>query len=365
MAAPDSTITLYGSSISYFTGKMENYFRVKGLPYRREPLTARGVAPQAFQQLGTAQHPAVRLADGRWLTDSTVMIQWFEQEYGGPPILPTDPVQRFICLLLEDYADEWLWRPAMHYRWHYEEGARWAGDHLARELAADLPAPHWLKRRRITARQRNGYTVGDGITADQVAGIEAIYSRTLATLEAIFRERPFLLGSRPSLADIGFSGPFFRHFGLDPVPAEMLRQQAPNVLAWIGRLWTTGAGEGQWVDGVPEDLKPLLREIGDAYLPYLNANARAVAQGTPRFDCTVGGVTYRGARWSRYRVWCLARLREAFAAIPAAAVAEVRGLMESEGCWAPLWEIDSLPLTPGLCSKLPFRADAKMIDVYR
>ena len=26
--------TLYGSNISYFTGKMENYFRVRGIPYQ-------------------------------------------------------------------------------------------------------------------------------------------------------------------------------------------------------------------------------------------------------------------------------------------------------------------------------------------
>ena len=28
-------VMLYGSSISYFTGKMENYFRVRGIPYKR------------------------------------------------------------------------------------------------------------------------------------------------------------------------------------------------------------------------------------------------------------------------------------------------------------------------------------------
>ena len=27
-------VTLYGSSISYFTGELENYFRVRGIPYR-------------------------------------------------------------------------------------------------------------------------------------------------------------------------------------------------------------------------------------------------------------------------------------------------------------------------------------------
>ena len=28
-------VMLHGSSISYFTGKMENYFRVRGIPYKR------------------------------------------------------------------------------------------------------------------------------------------------------------------------------------------------------------------------------------------------------------------------------------------------------------------------------------------
>ena len=32
------TVELRGSSISYFTGKMENYFRLKGIPYRLESM---------------------------------------------------------------------------------------------------------------------------------------------------------------------------------------------------------------------------------------------------------------------------------------------------------------------------------------
>ena len=63
--------------------------------------------------------PALQLGDGRWMTDSTKMIQWFEAKYPQNGLLPEDPVQRFVCLLLEDWADEWWWRPAMHYRWHY------------------------------------------------------------------------------------------------------------------------------------------------------------------------------------------------------------------------------------------------------
>lgn len=116
--------------------------------------------------------PALERADGRWMSDSTPIIQWFEAAYTTPAVIPQDPLQRFFSLLLEDYADEWLWRPAMHYRWHYEQGARLASHYLANEIGAELPLPVFQKRGVITRRQRNDYTTGDGITTDQVPGVE-------------------------------------------------------------------------------------------------------------------------------------------------------------------------------------------------
>tara|TARA_R110001592_G_scaffold363371_1_gene685580 strand:- start:198352 stop:199461 length:1110 start_codon:yes stop_codon:yes gene_type:complete len=359
-------ITLYGSSISYFTGKLENYFRVRGMPYRLQALTSRYHADTVKQNTGSTQMPAIQLADGRWMSDSTPIIQWFESEFPENPVIPGDPLQRFFSLLLEDYADEWLWRPAMHYRWFYQQGALFAGNHLAAEIGEGVPVPNVLKRLVITRRQRSGYTTGDGITAGQVAGVEAIYLRTLEQLEAIFRARPFLLGDRPSLADIGFSGPFFRHFGLDPVPAEIMRQQAPAVWEWTARLWNTRLGDrsGSLLQGVPADWGPILDEIGRQYLPYQCANVDAVKAEKKRFDAEIDGVRYRGARWSKYRVWCLQRLRDHFNVLAPADQSTAEALLASHGCWEPLWRHQDLPLDSGFCDRLPFRVDAKMIDVY-
>ena len=39
-------------------------------------------------------------SDGRWMTDSTKMSPWFEARYSQNGLLPEDPVQRFVCLLL-------------------------------------------------------------------------------------------------------------------------------------------------------------------------------------------------------------------------------------------------------------------------
>jgi glutathione S-transferase len=366
--APDSItpVTVYGSSISYFTGKLENYFRIKGIPYHQKALSHPRVSQQIAENLGSTQMPALQLADGRWMSDTTPIVQWFEAEYPTSAVIPQDPLQRFFSLLLEDYADEWLWRPAMHYRWFYTQGARFASDHLVREIASDVPAPAFLKRLVITQRQRNGYTKGDGITRNQVPGVEAIYQRTLAQLEAIFRTRPFLLGDRPSLADIGFSGPFFRHFALDPVPAEIMRQQAAAVYEWTARLWNTAleACSGSLLNGIPADWGPILDEVGGHYLPYLCANVDAVASGQTRFNTEIGGVRYQGARWSKYRVWCLQQLREHFKTLAPDDQNAAQALLEQHGCWEPLWRHASLPIEPNLCSQLPFHVDAKMIDVY-
>ncbi|MEM9255357.1 MAG: glutathione S-transferase family protein [Pseudomonadota bacterium] len=359
-------VQLYGSSISYFTGKMENYFRLKGIAYELRPMLARSIYPLVQEKVGATQMPAMTLADGRWLTDTTPAIQWFETEYPDHPVIPQDPLQRFFSLLLEDYADEWLWRPAMHYRWYYDVGATFAGAHLVQELTGELPLPKHFKRWMIRRRQRSGYTFGDGITRDQVPAVESIYHRTLEQLQAILETRPFLLGDSPSLADVGFSAPFFRHFGLDPVPAEIMRKSAPAVMVWITRLWNTRLAEksGEWLDGIPEDWNPLLQEIGEHYLPYLCANVEAVAAGTRKFDAEVGGVRYRGARWSPYRVWCLQRLREEYRSLPEVVQLQARERLEQTGCWEPLWRPSSLPLADGFCARLPFYADAKMIDVY-
>lgn len=359
------SLTLYGSNISYFTGKLENYFRVRGIPYTFESMEFPAMKHRLLENVGVMQMPAIQLADGRWLTDTTKIIDWYEGQLGGHPLVPDDPVQAFVCHLLEDWADEWWWRPAMHYRWHYSEGARFASWHLASELTTSVRLPVWLKSKYFMVRQRRGYTVGDGLTKENIAAVEAGVRRFFQQLQAIFSKRPFLFGSRPSLADIGFSGPFFRHFALDPVPLELLRQEAPAVLEWVARLWNTGPQHmnGEWPSTLPEDIKFLLDDIGTGYLPYLCANADAVRVGQKRFDADIDGVRYRRARYSRYRVWCLSELRARFYEMEEADQQVARALLQERGCWKPLWRTENLPLAPNQEALLPFRGNTKMIGV--
>ena len=95
-------LEVYGPEVSYFTGKLEAYLRFKEIPYER---IGSSKANRALEkEVGVFQVPFARLADGRVMSDTTPMIQWLEGEFPEPPVIPADPLQRFVSLLLEDYG---------------------------------------------------------------------------------------------------------------------------------------------------------------------------------------------------------------------------------------------------------------------
>ena len=359
-------VILYGSGISYFTGKMENYFQIRSIPYVRRVAAYPSFEKKMKKMVGVHQMPAVVLPDGRWMTDTTKMIQWFESKHNKSSILPKNPVQNFICLLIEDWADEWWWRPAMHYRWHYKEGAEFASDHLAKELLGTFPAPHFLKKMFLARRQRKGYTVGDGISQDNKDAVEANVRNLFSNLEKIFSKRPFIFGEIPSLADIGLSGPFYRHFALDPVPLKIIKSEAPSILNWLDALQNTqlkNSEHGYIEDDLPGDLDPLLEEIGGIYLPYLCKNVQAVKSKKKYFEFSSGELNIRKARFSQYRVWCLKELQKKFCSLPEDDQSKVEQMLRKYDCWEPLWMHKELPLEVMQEEGLPFWADRKMIGV--
>ena len=63
-------------------------------------------------------------------------------------------------------------------------------------------------------------------------------------------------------------------------------------------------------------------------------------------------------------VWCLQQLRGQFDALDADDRDRAQSLLQKHGCWEPLWRHPEFPVPAGLCSGLPFHADAKMIGVY-
>ena len=328
---------VYGSRISYYTGKLEAYLRYKGINYTLLP-TPYGKAKMLKEKVGAVQMPIVERDDGRWMSDTTPILLHLETEHPERPIVPDDPVVAFIAYLIEDYADEWLWRPAMFYRWYYRYDRLLASNILADEVTAHLPLPRWIRRRMVERRQVKHYINRDGGSEATKHHIEQGYFNALDALSVILAKRPFLLGNAPSLADFGMMGPMFRHFGEDPTPQELMRTHAPAVYEWVARMWhAQDCGQPEFLAEAPDDFAALLKEICETHLVQLTTNADGFAEGQDLFDMTVQGCDYRNITVSRYRLWCLEELRRRFAGLAPGDQAKVKTLLpytEAEILWA-------------------------------
>ncbi len=332
---------VYGAEISYFTGKLEAYLRYKGIPYELRTLGMYEYLWKVPRKLGATQYPSVELPDGRWMSDTTPMIAWLEVRHPERAVLPVDRAQAFFALLIEDFGDEWLWRPAMHYRWSNAVDRRLMGVRLAEEIVR-MPAPLWLRARWVAYRQAKLFVRGDGIDRHSRGHADRSYLRVLDRLEPVFAERPFLFGDQPTVADFGLFGSMGRHFSPDPTPGRIMRNRAPAVSEWVARLWNARGerlGGAPLLDGLPADLEPLLQEAGETHLQMLAANAAAHAAGEDHHDLHVQGAVYRSVPTSPYRVWALEQLQQRFAELGQADRELVEQKLRACNCWAPLWRV--------------------------
>jgi len=330
--------TLHVYDISYFSGKMQAYLAYKGIPHRTHEITWQELVDRVAPQTGLVEVPVVECGDGTFLRDSTAMIEWFERRYREAPVLPADPAAAFLCRLLEDYADEGLWRPALYYRWAFAKDSVLYSRRFTEDFLSYPMTPAAVLRLTVRDRQRRAYVRGEGITAENRADVERHYTDELADLESVFRRRPFLFGDRPSLADFGYFASMFRHFGIDPTPSRIMRNTAPAVYEWVARMWNAraaGLGGSAWAplaDGLPQGLEPLLERAARRYLPALHANALAVANRRSRYSVTLEGKPYPGLEAVPFQAWRRSVLQREFAQLATDAAAAVRATLARTGC---------------------------------
>ena len=318
---PRQILRVHGLDLSYFTGKLEANLRIKGLGYELVEMDTRAFRTLG-KRMGIAQMPHLELPDGQLLTDTTHILRWLDQQVPAPALRASDPALCWIGDLLEDFGDEWLWRPALYYRWAFPEDARLMSDRIAQGMLRDIPAPLALRRTFIRLRQQHVYLRLEGVTKQNARAVEGLYLDTLAALEEVLGEQPFLLGEHPSQADLGFFGPFFRHFSSDPTPSRMLRARAPAVMHWVGRMWHRPTPRAIQ-ETIRSDSQPLpagrlgrlLDLVCTEYLPYLATNEEHWLKGQRWHRWRYRGAEFR-TPVNPYRVWCWQTARQEFQQLP-------------------------------------------------
>jgi glutathione S-transferase len=309
-----SCYRIFGSELSPYSVKVRSYFRYKQIPH--EWVIRSRDNMEEFQKYARLPLiPLVFTPDGAALQDSTPIIERMEQLYPEPSVHPKPLALGFLSALIEEYADEWGNKPMFHYRWTYEAGQNSAARRIARDNAPGATAAELEELARlITLRMvpRLSFVGSSETTQGQ---IERSYRRQLAVLEAHLAGRPYLFGARPALADFGLA-PQLYQCSTDPTPSALLESEAPRVNAWIERMLDPkNEGEFESWDALESTLLPLLRdEVGEVFLPWSDANARALARSEPEFTLEIEGQPFT-QNTQKYHAKSLAALRARYAAL--------------------------------------------------
>ncbi len=190
-------LELYQFELSHYTEKVRFILDYKGLPYRKIEVTP-GIGQLDLLRIsGQRQVPVLK--DGREvIADSTAIADYLERQYPERPIIPTNPSDRGLCLLIEQWADESIGlnaRKAMIGALNRDQAFRKAF------LPSGTPDPFKFLVSSVPREVLDLLGLGIGLTPETLKTAEAALKRDLTALCFMLSERPYLVTEQPTLAD--------------------------------------------------------------------------------------------------------------------------------------------------------------------
>jgi glutathione S-transferase len=190
-------LELYQFELSHYCEKVRLILDYKGLSYRKIEVTPGLGQLDLYRMSGQRQVPVLK--DGlEVIADSTAIAEYLDRAYPDRPIIPSDPKQRGLCLLIEQWADESIGLNARR--------VMIGGMGQSQEFRkAFLPNTAPDVFRNLVGVVPNelfnvlGFGVSPGLDVAKTA--QDAMKRDLASLCFILLEQPYLIGDQPTLAD--------------------------------------------------------------------------------------------------------------------------------------------------------------------
>ncbi|MEM7542869.1 MAG: glutathione S-transferase family protein [Pseudomonadota bacterium] len=304
--------------------------------YRRLPYIWESRMPQFFEETKNVKPlimPVVQFPNGDYRTDSTPIVLELETAHPGDrSILPSHPGLAFLCLLIEDLADEWLTKSLFYRRFSDDEnaqyGAGWVMDDAHPQAAAEeLTA----LINDFISRQRGRMPIVGCMKENEGALFDTHY-RVLQALESFASTNQFLFGTRPSLADFALYGQLST-LNTDPAGLAIVRREAPRTERWVKKLDDASGIEGEWheIGNLPGAVEELLSLAGEYYLPFLNANTQALEAGSETLKVELGGQSFTQPVY-RYQYKCWDFLNKQYQGLETQAKELIEPILERSAC---------------------------------
>ncbi len=279
---------LFGAETSAFSTKLRSYMRYKQLDHEWIARTAE--TEDAFRQSARfATLPVLVTAGGHAVHDSTLTIGALESDSPAPEIVPEDKTLAFFAVLLEDYADLWLSKAVIQYRWGRRKDQKDAAARALVEYYGEaIPDNRKELEKQSVERMTEGMPLM-GLDKDMGGVVEKSFKRFIKLLNTHLEKHLYIFGGRPSLADFGIAAQISQMLK-DPTPCKIIEKEAPFVKAWCEFMQDPKpGGPFETLDDVVDTLKPLFRkELVVAFLPWAAANLEAVMAREETLTVTLG-----------------------------------------------------------------------------
>ncbi len=305
---------IWGAEISPYSIKVRSYFRYKGIPHEWIPRTA-AVQAESMKYAKLPLIPIVATPEDEGMQDSTPIIEKVEARFPDPSIHPDDEALAFVSALVEEFGDEWGNKWMFHYRWAREADQDSAAERIAKSMMPDAEGEALsgmaggIKARMV---DRVWFVGSNERTAGQ---IEDSFQAAVGDLEAHLSQRAYLFGGRPAFGDFGLWGQFYNCL-TDPTAGAILKERAPATVAWCERMLEPKAeGDFESWESLAPTLAPFLeRYVGRLFLPWSDANAKALEGGVEEFEVELDGHPW-DQKPQKYHARSLAKLRERYAGV--------------------------------------------------
>lgn len=181
------------------------------------------------------------------LTESTAMMEYVDEAFGGPPLMPDVPVDRWRVRWWMKFMDQWLGPSFSMIGWSVFIGpAVRARDPDELKAAIDrIPLPE----RRVAWRKAIYGTFSDAEMDESRRRV----AKGIVMLEEVLSKREWLASDRYSLADInGFNLAYALPLSQPELSND---EKTPHILNWLRRIYARPAAKTVWAMGRTEMVK--------------------------------------------------------------------------------------------------------------
>lgn len=195
-------LELYQFEMSQYSEKVRLILDYKGLAYRKIEVTPGVGQLDLFRLSGQRRVPVLK--DGSTvISDSTAIAMYLDRKYPDKPLIPVDPKERGVCLLIEEWADASIGiksRKVLYGALSQNQGFR----------TSILPSgtPDLLKTLvgAVPPELLDILGAGVGFGADAVKEAKDDLKQDLEALSLLLLDRPYLVTNYPCLADFAVAG---------------------------------------------------------------------------------------------------------------------------------------------------------------